>query len=85
MAETNLPPPAAGWVAVVEGHSFDIARWEQSLKPPFDPCCERIPRDGTFVWALRSRQGFDHLQDAVVVHSQAVRLARLRGFALLNC
>jgi hypothetical protein len=80
MAETDLPPPAAGWVAVVEGHSFDLAQWEQLLKQPFDPCCERIPHDGTFVWALRSRQGFDHLDDATAVNDQASTLvAQLNG------
>jgi hypothetical protein len=48
------------------------------LRPPFDPCCERIPRHDAFVWALRSRT-FDHLQNAEEVRSRAIAL-----LALLN-
>jgi hypothetical protein len=33
----NTPTPRPGWIAQVQGHGFDLAYWEQSLKPPFDP------------------------------------------------
>jgi hypothetical protein len=72
-------PPAPGWIAQLTGHEFDFQNWEQSLRPPFDPWCERIPRDGGFVWALRSCS-FDHLQSADEVRERAVPLIqRLNG------
>jgi DNA invertase Pin-like site-specific DNA recombinase len=46
----NTPTPRPGWIAQVQGHGFDLA-WEQSLKSPFDPVCERIPHgDGTVIY-----------------------------------
>jgi hypothetical protein len=80
MSATNSVP-AAGWVAAIEGHTFDIARAEQLLKPPFDPHCERIPHNGSLVWALRSRS-FDNLRTAEEVHSRAVELMALLNGAL---
>lgn len=47
--------------------------------PPFDPWCERMPRNGGFVWALRSRS-FDHLQSANEFRTRALTLiAQLNG------
>jgi hypothetical protein len=69
----------------VQGHSFDLAYWEQSLKPPSDPLCERIPRGDSTVWALRSAM-FDQLQSAEEVRAQAIILiARLNGALRALC
>jgi hypothetical protein len=73
------PQLSPGWVVQVTGHEFDFSCRERSLKPPFDPWCERIPRDGDFVWVLRSRS-FDHLQSASEVRERAIPLIqRLNG------
>src|ERR1700730_11698775 len=77
--EEEIAQLSPGWVVQVTGHEFDFSCWERSLKPPFDPWCERIPRDGGFVWALRSRS-FDHLQSAGEVRESAIPLIeRLNG------
>ena len=83
MSGNSEPPPvprlSPGWVVQVTGHEFDFSCWERSLKAPFDPWCERIPRDGGFVWALRSSR-FDHLQSADEVRESAIPLIqRLNG------
>jgi hypothetical protein len=68
-----------GWVARVTGHEFDFSDWERILRRPFDPWCERIPRDGGVIWALRSRS-FDNLQSAGEVRESAIPLIeRLNG------
>jgi hypothetical protein len=77
--EEGIAQLSPGWVVQVTGHEFDFSCWERSLRRPFDPWCERIPRDGGFVWALRSRS-FDHLQSAGEVRERAIPLIlRLNG------
>jgi hypothetical protein len=77
--EDRSAPPAPGWIIQLTGHEFDFVYWERSLRPPFDPWCERILRNGSFVWVLRSRS-FDHLQSAVEVRERAILLIqRLNG------
>jgi hypothetical protein len=69
--------PAPGWIACLTGHEFDLSHWERSLKPSFDPWCERMPRDGSLV--LRSRT-FADAQSAEEVRELAVSLiAQLNG------
>ncbi|MGH7115561.1 MAG: hypothetical protein ACREE9_13820, partial [Stellaceae bacterium] len=68
---------SAGWVVQLSGHDFDFSYWERSLRPPFDPWCDRIPQNGRFV--LRSRC-FDDLQSADEVKKSAIPLIqRLNG------
>ena len=68
-----------GWIAQLQGHKFDLAHWERSLKPPFDPWCERLPHNEGFIWGLRS-QSFDGLQTAEEVGARAIAvIARLNG------
>jgi hypothetical protein len=74
-------PLSAEWIVQLTGHEFDFSYWERCLRPPFDPCCQRIPRDGTFVWALRSRS-FDHLQNAGEVRERAIPLIQQLNGAL---
>jgi len=74
-----------GWIAQVQGHGFDLAYWEQSLRPPFDPVCERIPHGDSTVWGLRS-SAFDQLQSAEEVRAQAIMMiARLNGALRAQC
>ena len=81
----NTPTPRPGWIAQVQGHGFDLAYWEQSLKPPFDPVCERIPHGDGTVWGLRSAT-FDQLQSAEEVRAQAIiMIARLNGALRAQC
>ena len=83
--EMNTPMARPGWIAQVQGHSFDLAYWEQSLKAPFDPVCERIPHGDGTVWGLRSAT-FDQLQLAEEVRAQAIILiARLNGALRAQC
>lgn len=71
--------PRPGWLAQVQGHRFDLTYWEQTLKPPFDPWCERIPHGDATILGLRSAT-FDSLQSAEEVGNQAIILiARLNG------
>jgi hypothetical protein len=70
-----------GWIAEVQGHCFDLAYWEQSLRRPFDPICERIPYGDSTVWALRSKT-FDQLQTAEEVRDRATVLIDLLNGAL---
>ena len=80
----NAPTPR-GWIAQVQGHGFDLAYWEQSLKPPFDPVCERIPHGDSTVWGLRST-AFDQLQSVEEVRAQAIiMIARLNGALRAQC
>ncbi len=82
MSPPTLDP---GWIAQVQGHSFDLAHWEQSLKPPFDPVCERIPHGDSTVCGLRSKR-FDHLQSAEEVRDEAlVIIAWLNGALSAQC
>ena len=68
-----------GWLVQLTGHEVDLSYWERSLKPPFDPWCERIPRDGHEIWALRSHV-FDGVQNASEVRARAIPLIqRLNG------
>ena len=81
----NTLTPRPGWIAQVQGHSFDLAYWEQSLKPPFDPVCECLPHGDGTVWALRSTM-FNQLQSANEVRAQAIILvARLNGALRAQC
>jgi hypothetical protein len=74
-------PLSPGWVVRLTGHEADFSCWERCLRPPFDPWCERIPRDGSCVWALRSRY-FDHLQIADEVRDRAIPLIQQLNGAL---
>lgn len=81
----SIVTPRPGWIAQVQGHSFDLAYWEQSLKPPFDPVCECLPHGDGTVWALRSTT-FDQLQSADEVRAQAIILiAWLNGALRAQC
>ena len=71
--------PTPGWIVQLTGDDLDLSYWERSLKPPFDPSCGRIPRDGGFVWALRSRS-FDQMETANEVRTRALTLiAQVNG------
>ena len=75
--EDGIAPLSVGWVARLSGHDFDCKYWEESLRPPFDPWCERLSQDGRLV--LRSRS-FDDLQSADAVRKRAIPLIqRLNG------
>ena len=77
--EDGTSPPPPGWLVQLTGHDFDLSYWERSLKAPFDPWCERIRRDESFVFALRSRT-FAHAQSANEVRERAIPLIeRLNG------
>jgi hypothetical protein len=81
----STPLPRPGWIAQLQGHSFDLADWEQSLNPPFDPVCERIPHGDGVIWGLRS-SAFDKLQSAEEVRAQAgILVARLNGAMRAQC
>ena len=73
--------PTPGWIVQLTGHDFDWSSWERSLKPPFDPWCERIPQGESSLWALRSRS-FDHAQSAGEVRERAVPLIQQLNGAL---
>lgn len=71
--------PEPGWLVLLSGQDADLVQWHESLKPPFDPACERIIRDGNVVWGLRSR-GFANMDSAFAVASVALGLIeRLNG------
>ena len=81
----STPTLGPGWIAQVQGHSFDLAHWEQSLKPPFDPVCERTPHGDSTVWGLRSKT-FDQLQSAEEIRDEAIVLiAWLNGALSAQC
>lgn len=81
----STPTLGPGWIAQVQGDSFDLAYWEQSLKPPFDPVCERIPHGDSTVWGLRSKT-FDQLQSAEEIRDEAIVLiAWLNGALSAQC
>lgn len=85
MRKMSAATAGPGWIAQVQGHSYDLAYWEQSLKPPFDPVCERIPNGDSTVWALRSKT-FDQLQSAEEVRDKAIVLiAWLNGALSAQC
>lgn len=68
-----------GWIARLGGHPYDLAYWERSLKPPFDPVCERMEHAGATIWAVRSA-ALDRLDSATAVWEQAaVLVGRLNG------
>jgi hypothetical protein len=77
--EDGTAPLSAGWVARLSGHEFDLAYWERSLRPPFDPWCDRLPQDGRLV--LRSYR-FDGLQSADEVRKRAIPLIQQLNGAL---
>jgi hypothetical protein len=74
----GVGPLVAGWVVVLTGHDADFSYWERSLKPPFDPWCDRLP-GGRF--ALRSRS-FDDLRSADEVRKRAIPLIQQLNGAL---
>jgi hypothetical protein len=79
--EDRSAPPAPGWIVQLTGNEFDFSHWECSLTPQLDPWCERTPRDGSFIWALRS-PSFDHLQSADEVRKRAIPLIQWLNGAL---
>jgi hypothetical protein len=79
--EIRTAPPSPGWIVQLTGHESDFSCWERCLRPPFDPWCERIPQDGSFVWALRSCS-FDHSQSAAEVRERALPLIKWLNGAL---
>jgi len=79
--ENGTSPPTPGWIVQLTGHDFDLSYWERSLKLPFDPWCERILRDGRFVFALRSHT-FDDAQSADEVRERAIPLIEQLNGAL---
>jgi hypothetical protein len=70
---------AAGWIVRLSGDEFDFKYWEQSLRLPFDPWCDRLPQDGRLV--LRSHRFYD-LQSADEVRKRAIPLIQLLNGAL---
>ena len=81
----NTPLPCPGWIAQLQGDSFDLADWEQYLKPPFDPVCERIPHGDSAIRGLRSSL-FDSLQSPEEVRAQAaILVGRLNGAMRAHC
>ena len=66
-------------MAQLAGDEVEFRDWEESLRRPFDPSCERVPHDGGLIWALRSRS-LDHLETAEEVRERALLLIdRLNG------
>jgi hypothetical protein len=77
--DERTSPPRPGWLAQLDGHEFDLACWERSLKPPFDPWCERIPHGESSFLALRSHS-FDDRSTPEEVNGRAETLiAQLNG------
>jgi hypothetical protein len=77
--EDGTLPLAPGWLVQLTGHDFDLRHWERSLKPPYDPWCERIPNGENFIFSLRSHR-FVHAQSADEVRERAMPLIeRLNG------
>ena len=69
-----------GWGSVVQGEPRDLAEWEHSLKPPFDPWVEKHGND----LVLRSAS-LDELSDAREVRDLAVAyIERLNGAIALS-
>jgi hypothetical protein len=69
------------WLVQVTDHDFDLSHWERSLKPPFDPFCERIPNGGQSVFVLRS-QSFASARVADEVRARALPLIEQLNGAL---
>jgi hypothetical protein len=77
--EDGTSPPAPGWLAQLAGNTLDLGYWEQSLKPPFDPSCERILQGDNSIFVLRSHT-FADAQNANEVRERALSLTdRLNG------
>jgi hypothetical protein len=71
-----MTTPAPGWCVHVEGHSFDLEYWQESLKHPYDPWCERVPlRTGETVMVLRS---------AAFCGSETADEVRLRALPMIS-
>jgi type II secretory pathway predicted ATPase ExeA len=60
----------------MSGRRSGLSCWWQSLRPPFDPWCEWIVRDGSEALALRS-SAFDLAESASQVWGRAVPLIQL--------
>lgn len=69
MADDPTASEVRRWGVHLQGHAFDLADWEQSFKPPFDPWVERRGDD----FYLRSA-ALDGLNDPSGVREQITPL-----------
>jgi len=75
---------APGWFVPLSGEDADKSIWERSLKPPFDPWCERIIRSETSYFGIRS-SAFNHMTDAQEVRDKAISLVMQMNGAFRLC